>query len=83
VTRPVPAINSNSSPGVFGASALDSAKRSQIYKGVQRMLVQKVYVIPLYLEPNIALTSSIIGNYVTNPTLLGNAWNIGDWYRIH
>jgi ABC-type transport system substrate-binding protein len=64
-----------------GRTTLDSARRSQIYKGVQRILVQKVYVIPLYLEPNIALTSSIIGNYVSNPTLLGNAWNIGDWYR--
>jgi peptide/nickel transport system substrate-binding protein len=65
-----------------GRTTLDSARRSQIYKGVQRILVQKVYVIPLYLEPNIALTSSLIGNYLTNPTLLGNAWNIGDWYRI-
>ncbi|HEY7350198.1 MAG TPA: ABC transporter substrate-binding protein [Ktedonobacterales bacterium] len=64
-----------------GRTTLGSAERSQIYKDVQRILVQKVYVIPLYLEPNIVLTSSIIGNYFTNPTLLGNAWNIGDWYR--
>jgi ABC-type transport system substrate-binding protein len=65
-----------------GRTTLDSAVRSQIYKGVQRLLVQKVYVIPLYLEPNIALTSAVIGNYLTNPTMLGNAWNIGDWYRV-
>lgn len=65
-----------------GRTTLDSARRSQIYKGVQRILVQKVYVIPLYLEPNIALISAVIGNYFTNPTILGNAWNIGDWYRI-
>jgi ABC-type transport system substrate-binding protein/tRNA A-37 threonylcarbamoyl transferase component Bud32 len=64
-----------------GRTTLNHATRSQIYKDIQRILVQKVYVIPLFLEPNITLTSTIIGNYITNPTFLGNAWNIGDWYR--
>jgi peptide/nickel transport system substrate-binding protein len=64
-----------------GRTTLDNAARSQIYKDVQRILVQKVYVIPLFLMPNITLTNPIIGNYLVNPTLVGNAWNIGDWYR--
>jgi len=64
-----------------GRTTLDSAHRSQIYKDVQRILVQKVYVIPLFLVPNITLTSTFIGNYLTNPTYFGDEWNIGDWYR--
>jgi peptide/nickel transport system substrate-binding protein len=64
-----------------GRAALDSAQRSQVYKDVQRILVQKVYVVPLYLIPNITLTSSLIGNYLDNPTNQGNEWNVGDWYR--
>jgi peptide/nickel transport system substrate-binding protein len=64
-----------------GRTTLDSVRRSQIYKDAQRILIQKVYVIPLYLEPDIALTTSRMGNYFPNPTFLGDAWNIGDWYR--
>jgi peptide/nickel transport system substrate-binding protein len=64
-----------------GRATLAIGARSQLYKDIQRILVQKVYVIPLYLEPNITLTSPVIGNYLVNPTLLGNEWNIGDWYR--
>jgi peptide/nickel transport system substrate-binding protein len=63
-----------------GRTTLDSAQRSQRYKDVQRILIQNVYVVPLFLEPNITLTSALIGNYLTNPTFLGNEWNIGDWY---
>ncbi len=65
-----------------GRATLDGAQRSQIYKDVQRILVQKVYVVPLYLIPNIALTSAVIGNYLENPTVAGNEWNVGDWYRM-
>jgi ABC-type transport system substrate-binding protein/serine/threonine protein kinase len=63
-----------------GRTTLDSAQRSQDYKDVQHILIQEVYVVPLFLEPDITLTSPLIGNYLTNPTYLGNEWNIGDWY---
>jgi ABC-type transport system substrate-binding protein/serine/threonine protein kinase len=63
-----------------GRVTLDPATRSEHYKDVQRILVQKVYVVPLYLVPNITLTSPKIGNFLANPVDIGNEWNIGDWF---
>ncbi|HEY7126661.1 MAG TPA: peptide ABC transporter substrate-binding protein [Ktedonobacterales bacterium] len=64
-----------------GRTTLDPNKRTQIYKDLQKTLVQQVYTIPMYLRPDITLTSSVIGNYYSNPTSAGNTWNVGDWYR--
>ncbi len=63
-----------------GRATLDPAARSQHYKDVQRILVQKVYVVPLYLVPNITLTSPRVGNFLPTPIDIGNEWNIGDWF---
>lgn len=59
---------------------LDMAARVQLYKDLQRVLVKEVYVVPLYVVPNIALVNPNIGNYQANPTNSGNCWNIGDWF---
>jgi peptide/nickel transport system substrate-binding protein len=64
-----------------GRTMLDNGKRTQIYKDLQRTLIQQVYTIPMYLRPDITLTSTLIGNYYSNPTSAGNTWNVGDWYR--
>jgi ABC-type transport system substrate-binding protein len=63
-----------------GRATLEPAARSEHYKDVQRILVQKVYVVPLYLVPNITLTSPKMGNFLANPVDIGNEWNIGDWF---
>ncbi len=63
-----------------GRVTLEPAARSEHYKDVQRILVQKVYVVPLYLVPNITLVSPKMGNFLANPVNIGNEWNIGDWF---
>ncbi len=63
-----------------GAATIDVAKRSTLFKQMQKYLVQQVYTIPLYLRPNITLTDSKVGNYFDNPTSSGNQWNVGEWY---
>lgn len=52
--------------------------RMQLYKDLQRDLVKDVYVVPLYLRPNVVLVNPHIGNYQDNPTVAGNLWNVGD-----
>jgi peptide/nickel transport system substrate-binding protein len=64
-----------------GRTTLDPSKRAQLYKDLQKTLIQQVYTIPMYLRPDITLTSPAIGNYYSNPTSAGNTWNVGDWYR--
>lgn len=63
-----------------GRKTLDTAARTHIYKALQQVLVQKVYVVPLFLFPNLALINPAIGNYQDNPFLGGNLWNVGDWF---
>ncbi len=64
-----------------GRTTLDPNKRTQLYKDLQKTLIQQVYTIPMYLRPDITLTSPAIGNYFSNPTSAGNTWNVGDWFR--
>ncbi len=63
-----------------GRMTLDMSRRTQLYQDIQRVLVQDVYVIPLYLRPNLALVNPNIGNYQANPTDSGNLWNVSDWF---
>lgn len=63
-----------------GRTTLDPAQRSKFYMEVQRLLVERVYVIPLYLNSTITLTNSSIGNYLDNPAIESNEWNVGDWF---
>jgi peptide/nickel transport system substrate-binding protein len=63
-----------------GRTTLDPVKRHDIYVTLQKLLIQKAYVIPMYLRPNITLTSLNVGNYTDNPTAAGNEWNASDWY---
>ncbi|HEY7124301.1 MAG TPA: peptide ABC transporter substrate-binding protein [Ktedonobacterales bacterium] len=63
-----------------GRTTLDPAKRHDIYVTLQKLLIQDVYTIPMYLRPNITLTSDNVGNYIDNPTSAGNTWNVGDWF---
>ncbi len=61
-------------------STLDVKKRHDLIIQLQRYLIEHVYVIPMYLRPNLTLTNPKVGNYFDNPTAAGNMWNIGDWY---
>jgi peptide/nickel transport system substrate-binding protein len=63
-----------------GRTTLDPAKRHDIYVTLQKLLIQDVYTIPMYLRPNITLTRDNVGNYIENPTSAGNTWNVGDWF---
>jgi peptide/nickel transport system substrate-binding protein len=66
-----------------GRITLDTTARTHIYQALEQVLVQKVYVIPLYLFPNLALVNSSIGNYQANPFQApGNLWNVGDWFLM-
>lgn len=59
---------------------LDPTTRHLDYQDVQRLIVQQVYLIPLFLLPNITLTSPNIGNYLPFPVFDANEWNVGDWF---
>jgi peptide/nickel transport system substrate-binding protein len=63
-----------------GRMTLDAGKRAQLYQDLQRELVDHVFVVPLYLVPNIALVRPNIGNYHDNPLGFSNLWNVGDWF---
>jgi peptide/nickel transport system substrate-binding protein len=63
-----------------GRVTLERAERMRLYKDLQRDLVKDVYVVPLYLRPNVVLVNPHIGNYQDNPTDAGNLWNVGDWF---
>jgi ABC-type transport system substrate-binding protein/tRNA A-37 threonylcarbamoyl transferase component Bud32 len=63
-----------------GRSTLDQSQRASIYRRLGRYIIAQSYLLPLYLLPNISLSSPRIGNYFDNPTLWGNAWNCGEWY---
>jgi peptide/nickel transport system substrate-binding protein len=65
-----------------GRTTIDPAKRHQIYVDLQKTLITKVYTIPMYLRPNITLTSSNVSNYFPNPTSAGNEWNVSDWFLV-
>ncbi len=64
-----------------GRVTLDTAKRSSIYKQLQKIVVEQAYTVPLYQRANITLTDSKVGNYFPNPTSSGNMWNIGEWFN--
>jgi peptide/nickel transport system substrate-binding protein len=63
-----------------GRTEINPPMRYQHYQDVQRILVQKVYVVPLYLLPNITLIGKNVGNFLPNPVNVGNEWNVGDWF---
>jgi peptide/nickel transport system substrate-binding protein len=66
-----------------GRIKLDMAARMHIYQALQQVLVQKVYVVPMFLNVNITFVSPNIGNQQPNPITSpgqGNLWNIGDWF---
>jgi len=54
-------------------------QRVTIYKQVYQELTQRVYFIPLYGRPQIALVTPDLGNYRQNPTSSGDMWNGPDW----
>jgi ABC-type transport system substrate-binding protein len=66
-----------------GRTTMDTSVRKHIYQALQQVLVQKVYVVPMYLEVNITFVSPNIGNQQPNPIVSpgqGNLWNIGEWF---
>src|SRR5262249_30008640 len=63
-----------------GRVTLNVDTRTQLYKDIQRALVDQVIVVPLYLVPNLVMVQSTIGNEQDNPTSSGNLWNVGDWF---
>ncbi|HEY7127952.1 MAG TPA: peptide ABC transporter substrate-binding protein [Ktedonobacterales bacterium] len=65
-----------------GGKELDPAKRHTIYVDLLKHIVDQVYTIPMYLRPNVTLTSTNVANYFPNPTSAGNEWNLSDWFFI-
>jgi peptide/nickel transport system substrate-binding protein len=65
-----------------GGSELDPAKQHTIYVNLLKHIVEQVYTIPMYLRPNITLTSTNVANFFPNPTSAGNEWNVGDWFFV-
>lgn len=72
-----------------GRQTLDEASRSAIYQELQRYMAQQFFFEPLYLQADIALTKSTLGNYQQSPAFTSfyyqsfadNTWNMADWYR--
>jgi peptide/nickel transport system substrate-binding protein len=63
-----------------GGKELDPTKQRTIYVNLIKHLVDQVYTIPMYLRPNVTLTSTNVANFFPNPTSTGNEWNMGDWF---
>jgi peptide/nickel transport system substrate-binding protein len=63
-----------------GGKELDPAKRHTIYVNLIKHIIEQVYTIPMYLRPNVTLTTSNLANFFPNPTSYGNEWNMGDWF---
>ena len=66
------AVNSNVDPTAI-ARAMDQVQ--DIYASDQN-----AYELPLYLQKSVWLTDGKIQNYVGNPTVATNEWNMGDWW---
>jgi peptide/nickel transport system substrate-binding protein len=64
-----------------GRVTMNTTKRSNIYKQLQKYIIGQVYTIPLYMRPNITLTDNRVSNYFPNPTAAGNEWNVGEWWQ--
>lgn len=63
-----------------GRTTLDQPTRMQLYRNAQHLIANQLYVLPLFLFPNITLTSARVVNYADNGTGVGNEWNAGDWW---
>lgn len=63
-----------------GRATVNQDERVKIYKQAQELIADQVYIVPLIRFPNITLTSAQVVNYADNISVVGNAWNIGDWW---
>ncbi len=63
-----------------GRTTLHQQERNHIYQDAQRLIASQLYVLPLFLRPDVTLTSASVVNYIDNGTGVGNEWNIGDWW---
>ncbi len=63
-----------------GRNTITFSQRLSDYHTFLEQLASQVYIIPLYIELNIVILSSHAQNFLPNPNILANNWNIGDWW---
>ena len=64
----------------FGAQVVDPDQRAVVYQALQRYYTQQFYVVPVYIQADIALVQPRLCNFKKWPLQFGAMWNMADWY---
>ncbi|HEV2581066.1 MAG TPA: peptide ABC transporter substrate-binding protein [Ktedonobacteraceae bacterium] len=63
-----------------GRATVTFIQRLQDYHTFLERLAAQVYIIPLYTDLNAVILSNHAQNFLPNPNVLANNWNISDWW---
>ena len=63
-----------------GRDTVVFAQRLHYYHQFLEQLANQVYLIPLYVEDNVLLIRDSVRNFLPNPNVITNNWNISDWW---
>ena len=63
-----------------GRDTVDFAQRVHYYHQFLEQLANQVYLIPLYTEVNIVVVHDSVRNFLPNPNVITNNWNLSDWW---
>jgi peptide/nickel transport system substrate-binding protein len=63
-----------------GRDTFAFSQRVAAYHTFLQRLASQVYLIPLYIGLNIVILSTHAQNFLPNPNVLANNWNISDWW---
>jgi peptide/nickel transport system substrate-binding protein len=63
-----------------GRVSVTYSARLQAYRAFLDRLAAQVYIIPLYIGLNAVILGNRARNFLPNPNVLTNNWNISDWW---
>ena len=63
-----------------GRNTVAFSQRLQDYHTFLERLAAQVYIIPLYTGLNPVILSNRVRDFLPNPNVITNNWNIGDWW---
>lgn len=63
-----------------GVVTTDQAKRAQMYREVQAILRHDLPYLPIFYYVFIEGTKAALQNYVQNPNVVSNMWNVNTWW---
>lgn len=62
-----------------GVSTIDQSARLEIYKNIQGVLRENLYVLPIFQYASTEGSKAGLSGYVRNPNYRTNCWNIKTW----